>query len=282
MTRALDEVCGTDTIARPIIMTVTWILESNVFAEACFDEMLAHLKERRIPHHVVRVIPFIHEVDGVVPDVSGPVVVYGCIGVHKLALEQGWKPGVFTNADFTTTSYKILGDLFLNKDAVPMRLSEVEAWLRTYGGDHFFIKPDGDNKEFAGTVMSRDEFAGWHADMLGIGYLESNDFDVVVSRPKSLGCEWRVIVVDGRIVTSSLYKQYGMVKAERHILPEVEAAVYDAHKRFAPAPAYVVDIAQADDAYKVVEYNTLNSAGFYDCDVRAVIDAVTDLVERMT
>ena len=262
-------------------MTVTWILESNVFAEACFDEMLAHLRHRRLPHHVVRVIPFIHEVDGVVPEVSGPVVVYGSIGVQKLAETAGWKPGVFTNADFTTTSYKALGDLFLNQDAVRMRLSEVDAWLRSFDGDDFFIKPDGDNKEFAGTVMSRDEFARWHSNMLGIGYLESNDFDVVISTPKSLGCEWRVVVVDGRIVTSSLYRQYGMVKAERHIIPEVEATVYKAHKRFAPAPAYVVDIAQADDTYKVVEYNTLNSAGFYDCDVRAIIDAVTDLVESM-
>jgi hypothetical protein len=262
-------------------MTVTWILESNVFAETCFDEMLAHLKHQGIPHHVVRVIPFIHEVDGVVPEVSGPVVVYGSIGVQKLAQEQGWKPGVFTNAEFATSAYKVLGDLFLNLDAVSMPMSGVEAWLRSYEGDNFFIKPDGDNKEFAGTVMSRDEFARWHSNMLGIGYLESNDFDVVISTPKSLGCEWRVVVVGDRIVTSSLYRQYGIVKAERHIIPEVEATVCEAHKRFAPAPAYVIDIAQAGDAYKVVEYNTLNSAGFYDCDVRAVIDAVTDLVARM-
>ncbi|WP_442577528.1 ATP-grasp domain-containing protein [Mesorhizobium sp. ASY16-5R] len=262
-------------------MTVTWILESNVFAEACFDEMLAHLRHRRLPHHVVRIIPFIHEIDGVVPEVSGPAVVYGSIGVQKLAQRQGWKPGVFTNAEFATSVYKQLGDLFLNLDAVSMPMSAVAQWLRSYEGEHFFIKPDGDNKEFAGTVMSKDEFAGWFLNIAAVGYLDGNDFDVAVSRPKKLGCEWRVVVVDGRIVTSSLYKQWRIAKAERHVIPEVEAAVLEAHKRFAPAPAYVIDIAQADDAYKVVEYNTLNSAGFYDCDVRGIIDAVTDLVERM-
>jgi hypothetical protein len=261
-------------------MSVTWILERKVVAEACFDEMLAHLRERQLPHHTVRVVPFVHEVEGKVPDVHGPVVVYGSIGVQKLAEKHGWKPGVFTNAAFSTRSYKVLGDLFLNADAICMPMSAVSTWLTSYAGDAFFIRPEGDSKEFAGTVMGKQAFSEWHARMLSIGYLDGNDFGVAVSRPKELGCEWRVIVVDGTIVTSSLYRQYGIVKAERHILPDVEAVVRAAHDRFAPAPAYAIDVAQAGDAFKVIEYNTLNSAGFYDCDVRAVIDAVTELVQR--
>lgn len=263
-------------------MTVTWIVESNVFAETCFNDMLAHFTARGIPHHVVRIIPFVHEIDGKAPVVANPVVVYGSIGVQKLAAAQGWVPGVFTNADFNTDAYaRGLGDLFLNADAVAMPLSAVADWLPSWDQDDFFIKPNGDNKEFAGTVMSKAEFVKWHADMLSIGYLETDDFEVVISAPRTLGCEWRVIVVDGRIVTASLYRQYGMVKAERHIIPEVEAVVLEAHRRFAPAPVYVIDVAQVGDDYRIVEYNTFNSAGFYDCDVEAIIDAVTDYVERV-
>ena len=261
-------------------MAVTWIIERDVFAVACFDEMLAHLKRRGLPHHVVRMIPFIHNIDGVVPQVSGPVVVYGSIGVQKLAVEQGWIPGVFAGPDVSTTAYKALGDLFLNADAVAMRLSEVATWLPTYAEETFFIKPNGDNKEFAGAVMTRQAFLDWDSKMRDISYLEDSDVEVIVARPRKLGCEWRVVVVDGRIVTASLYRQDGMVKAERHMIPPVEAAVYEAHRRFAPAPAYVVDIAQVEDDYRVVEYNTLNSAGFYACDVGAIIDAVTAMVER--
>jgi hypothetical protein len=51
-------------------MTVTWILESNVFAETCFDRMVAHLQGNSIPHHIIRVIPFLHEIEGKVPDVT--------------------------------------------------------------------------------------------------------------------------------------------------------------------------------------------------------------------
>lgn len=259
-------------------MAVTWILESNVFAETCFDEMVAHLTERGMPYHVVRIIPFIHEIDGKTPVIDGPCVVYGSIGVQKLAAKHGWSPGVFP-VPTEVEAQEALGDLYLNGDAVRMNISEVNAYTANREGT-FFIKPDTDTKEFAGQVIDFADFYKWYDGMLDSGYLTANDFPVVVSEPKKLGCEWRVVVVDGKIVTSSLYRQYQMVKAERNIIPEVEAIVMAAHARFQPAEAYVIDVAQVGDDYRIIEYNTLNSAGLYDCDARAVIDAVTAFVEK--
>lgn len=260
----------------------TWILEEDVFSEQCFGDMVAHLEARDIPYHLVRIVPFIHEIEGRVPEVTGPCVVYGSIGVQKLAGAHGWLPGVFTNDNFNSDRYAAkLGDLFLNGDVVIMPLSQVLNYVQDWPEDKpFFIKPNGDTKEFAGTVMTPAEFGDWHRNMLNIGYLESSDFDVAISGYKKLGCEWRVVVVDGQICTSSLYRQYGIVKPERHIIPEVEAVVRAAHARFQPAPVYVIDVAQVGDDYKVIEYNTFNSAGFYDCDVAKIIDDVTAYVER--
>lgn len=259
-------------------MAVTWILESNVFAETCFDEMMDHLKERGLTHHVVRIIPFIHEIDGKTPVVDGPCVVYGSIGVQKLAARHGWTPGVFP-IPTEVEAQDALGDLYLNVDAVRMNISEVNAYLANREGT-VFIKPDTDTKEFAGQVIDAPVFGTWYDGMVDSGYLDGNDFPVVISTPKKLGCEWRVVVVDGKIVTSSLYRQYQMVKAERNIIPEVEAIVMEAHRRFQPADAYVIDVAQVGDDYRIIEYNTINSAGLYDCDARAVIDAVTAFVEK--
>ena len=260
---------------------VTWIIESNVFAETCFDDMVAHLKENDMAHHIVRIIPFIHEIDGKVPDVTGPVVVYGSIGVQKLAATHGWLPGVFP-VPTEIEAQRGLGDLYLNHDITRMKISAVATYLAdSYkGGNTVFIKPDTDTKEFAGQVIDALAFNTWYAGMLDSGYLADNDFDVVVSSPKKLGCEWRVVVADGKIVTSSLYRQYQMVKAERNIIPEVEAVVMEAHRRYPVQGAYVIDIAQAGDDYKVIEYNCVNSAGLYDCDARAFIDAVTAFVEE--
>lgn len=266
-------------------MSVTWVLESNVFAEVCFDEMVAHFQANSIPYHVVRVIPFVHEIDGPVPQIEGPCVVYGSIGVQKLARKHGWTPGVFTDeVGFSEAgAVAALGDLMVNADARRMLISEVADYAFERGHDReFFIKPNTDTKQFAGTVMEGYEFVPWLAKMHNTGYLDDNDFEVVVSEPKKLGCEWRVVVVDGRIVESSLYRQYGIVKPERHIIPEVEQIVMEAHNRFVPAPAYVIDIAQVryGDEWdcRVIEYNTLNSAGLYACRPGPIIDAINEML----
>jgi hypothetical protein len=258
----------------------TWILETNVFAEVCFNQMVEHFKKTNIPYHTVRVIPFVHEIDGKVPQIQGPCVVYGSIGVQKLARKHGWYPGVFNDPEtFTYTNYRDqLGDLFLNPDAACMKLSEVWDYVVQGELDDFFIKPNSDNKEFAGTVLPFEDFGKWVKNMRDIGYLEENDFDVVVAEPKKLGCEWRVVVGD-EISSCSIYRQYGKVMPELHIIPEVEELVAEAHSRFVPAPAYVIDIAQVGNEYKVIEYNTFNSAGLYACDVAKIINDINKLVD---
>jgi len=255
---------------------ITWILERDVFAEVCFNEMIDHFKTNDIPYRVVRIIPFIHEIEGKVPQVSNPIVVYGSIGVQTLAEKHGWNPGVWTNDNFSSGGSIDISDLLVNDSFEIMKLSEVADKVKL---SEFFIKPNSDNKEFAGMVITREEFATWHAKMLDINYLETDDFDVIIAPYKKLGCEWRVVVVNGKISSSSLYRQYGIVKPQRHIIPEVENIVMEAHSRFVPAPVYVVDVAQVGDEYKIIEYNTFNSAGLYACDVGKIIDDINAFLQ---
>jgi len=79
---------------------ITWVLESDVFSEKCYDRMIKHFNDKYIPFHIVKVIPFIHEIEGIVPDIGGKCVVYGSIGTQKLAIDNGWAPGVWTNEQF--------------------------------------------------------------------------------------------------------------------------------------------------------------------------------------
>lgn len=268
---------------------ITWVLEKNVFAEVCFDEMVAHFEEHGIPYHVVSVIPMLHEIEGRVPNIAGPCVVYGSIGAQKLAKRYGWSPGSFYDPDtFNYETYRDkLGDLLLNPDAVKLPISRLPKHIDDRGlmETEIFIKPNGDTKEFAGEVMLGEKFTPWYRGMIESGYLDGNDFDIVVASKKKLGCEWRVAVVDGKIIESSLYRQWQRVMPERHILPEVEEIIMQAHARFVPAPAYIVDVAQLYDdngeyTFKVIEYNTLNSAGFYAMSPGPIIDAINVMLEN--
>lgn len=271
----------------------TWVLETNVFSEKCFDEMIAHFKAAGIPYETVRIIPFVHEIDGKKPVIEpgGNVIAYGSLGIQKLCNREGWAPGVWYDPEtFNYQAYAdALGDLLLNHDMKRMALSHLPAYLVGKPEKPFFIKPNGDTKEFAGTVLSPAEADDWIKQMRDSGYIDEADFDVIVAPVKTLGCEWRAVVVDGVIASCSLYRQWNTVRPERHIIPEVELVIQQAHKRHAPADVYVVDIAQVeafDDngwrywQYKVIEYNTFNSAGLYDCDVAAIIDSINEMVMR--
>ena len=202
-------------------MRVTWVLESNVFSERCFDEMVDHLRRHEYPFHIVQIIPFSHELVGPTPIVEGPCVAYGSLGVQKLATSQGWKPGVWTNDGFASTTYASrLGGLFLNHGLVKCRFSDVPAKVRALDWGTFFIKPDSDGKAFAGTLVDWAEMDDWVDTLRGSGLLTENDFDVVLAQPKSLGREWRTVVVGGQVAAFSLYRRYQRVWTDRSIEPE--------------------------------------------------------------
>lgn len=259
----------------------TWILEKDVFSYNQEAKMISWLKDNNVPFHQVRIVPFIHEVDGKIPVVSGPVIVYGSIGSQKLADKENWVPGVFTGVEINETELiKQFGNMYLNNDAQICKFRELPTRV-TVG--EVFIKPNTDTKEFAGTVIEAHKMKEWIDSMMKSGYLAESflDTEVVVSKPKNIGCEWRLIIVDGKIAAHSVYRQYGIVKPEIWLPKEAEDFANKAISVYNPLDVYVLDICQIEDgSYKVIEINTFNSAGWYDCDVDKVMSAVTSFVEK--
>lgn len=259
-------------------MTVTWIIEQDVFNEVCYDKMITHFKQNSIPFKTVRIIPFIHEVEGKTPapDTKN-VVCYGSIGIQKLAKKQNWNPGVWTNDNFNSGVYsEKLGDLFLNNTTEIMLISEVISKVQL---DEFFIKPNSDDKEFAGQVMLKTDFAEWYQKMIDIGYLESNDFEVAISCPIDIADEYRLVVVNNKIIAGSIYKRFGRVMPKEGWLPEFQDIINDIN--WSPADVYVVDMGLTEDGWKVIEYNTFNSSGFYECNVADIIDSINEYLNEL-
>lgn len=139
---------------------VTWVLQSNIFNEQCFDDMVRHFERRSIPHCVVKMVPFSHEVIGPTPEPQGNIVVYGSIGVQELAIRKGWKPGVWTGTEqFNYSKYcERTGDLMLNADCVICPLSQARDIAAELDLDEFFMKPNADSKVFNGIVTTHEEF----------------------------------------------------------------------------------------------------------------------------
>ena len=256
---------------------VTWIIEQNVFNEVCFEKMVSFLKERSIAHHLVKIIPFVHEIEGKIPTVSGPVVVYGSIGSQKLSQKMNWTPGVFSGKFAESDYVEILGKLCVNPDVKIIPLSKV---VEQIDMDEFFIKPNTDTKEFAGQILEKKEFEVWYNKMVSIGYLDNNDFDVVVAPLVEIKKENRLVVVDGQVVAGSMYRLNDRTNQAEIDYLSFQSFVTDVEKIFKPSDVYVMDVGLTEDGWKIIEYNTFNSAGFYMCNVTSIMESINSYIEK--
>lgn len=262
----------------------TWVFEDKVFSDKFYEIIHKTMKTLSVPYHMVRVIPFLHEIEGTTPTITDHnIVIYGSIGLQSLAKKNNWLPGVWAGETFSESYYApLLKDLYFNYDSQKMQMTEILLKVKM---KEFFIKPDADTKEFAGQIMKFDEFSDWYTKMMNIGYLDNNDFPVSISSPKQIGQEIRVVVVDRKISSASIYRKYRMlyerkIEEDSFLFSEIESIWNKVSKVFVPAPVFAMDLVQTDDGYKVLEFNSFNSAGMYACDFTKIVSEINIFLEK--
>lgn len=260
---------------------VRWVVQQNLGSADDVAKLVAFLERESVPWTPLRVIPF----DDTPPDVpaEGRALFYGSTTLMKNVARAGrWFPGVFFDKprfDFTALRdgygphlLNIVSELttvrdFTARDLDPQAL--------------FFVRPAGDLKEFQGDVMEFGEVRGWREGLASSNGPMSLDTVIQVAPPIHIDREWRTVVVDGAVVASSQYR----VSGRRNVNDEVPADVVDfataMAARYAPAPVFVLDVGETADGLRVIETNCFNSAGFYWCDVHAIVREVTAYVRRM-
>lgn len=253
-----------------------WVLQSNLYGEKSFADLVDQLERQQVPHTLVKLVPFDHII---VPDVDidGPVFVCGSTSLGKVAEKKGWKPGYFDenlNMETVTSHY---GDEMLNFNMVVSKLKDVK-----YRWDRFFIRPVSDKKQFAGTVMDWEEFSTWQQQIIELDGTSSwtsltGDDEILVAPVVDILQEYRFFVVDGNIVTGSLYKRGTQV----FYSSDVDQPVIDYAQKMVnvwePNRAFCLDVAVTAGGYRVIEINALNSSGFYECDMGKFVQAINDM-----
>ena len=167
--------------------------------------------------------------------------------------------------DFVFTS---LGDFIRRKDF----------FYKILGNDNgLFIKPDGNDKLFAGEVLREKDFDGWRGDMKGFGV--SSSTMILVSSPVQILREWRTVVFDREFLTGSLYKKRVEGELSVEIESDCPADMIDYVNKVAGeydgCRIYCLDVAETIDGFKVVEIGSLNCCGLYDCDIDLIVDKAT-------
>ena len=259
-----------------------WILQTNLFNEKEWDNLVSTLDRFSIPYSIHKVIPFIGELIPKAAPLQKKVVCFGSYSMRHTAKKFGWNPGVYDlfNVNFVE-QMKHWGKYMLNAD------SKVCALKDAHITESKFIRPIDDSKYFAGKVFEPEEFNSWRHDICEDGYDYGNSLRpetlVQICEPKEIYSEYRYWIINGKIVTRSLYKRGARVIYSPEVDNEVDwfAAMFAFDiigKPLSWLPkAYVLDVCDTPDGYKIVEINTINSAGFYAGDVQAIVMALEEL-----
>jgi hypothetical protein len=256
-----------------------WIIQSDLSRESALVELVELLERFEIPFDTVRVAPFGAGID---PDleVVDPAVVVGSVSLARHAIRMGWKPGAWlgrrSEDDFAYDScISACGSEMLNADARSIPFGD----LLVLNLDNFFVRPVADSKLFAGTVLLHAEATEWRdrlrsADSRGTITPET---PILVSTVKPILTETRFVVVDGKVVTGSLYRRGRTVIHSPEIEPHVLAYARARAAGWTPDRVCVMDVADTPNGPRIIEFNNFNSAGWYACDVSKIVQAIEAL-----
>lgn len=275
--RAYPRDVSRDGHSRMVKRAMYWVLQKNLFDERGYGELISAIERFGFPHgfHDSFESHVVPEVEILPPE---RVIVMGTVGLCRIAKERGWRPGSFLNENFDfEVQRQHWGDEMLNAHALVCAFGDLPEQLRP-----FFLRPVHDTKTLNGMVLDWAEYLDLRSRIeRGEKHPRSSldlDTPVVVASKKAIQREWRLWIVDGEVVTQSLYKVNGKALVTEDVPPEVVRYGREIAKRWSPARAYVLDVAGTADGYRVIEVNNINSAGFYAASTTAIVAALASLL----
>ncbi|MEP0820941.1 MULTISPECIES: ATP-grasp domain-containing protein [Trichocoleus] len=261
-------------------MLTTWIVQTNVEPESTSPILLrqACAVEQR-PFCEISVIPGCAALP-TMPAIDGPVVFHGRTTLILRASEHPkWQRGIFFDpVDFQHRAYAAAyGDQLLNADA---RITSWEDFLREPRdpAELVFLKPNDDLKRFTGGVLSVAECFTLYQQLRRATRPINPASEVVIGQPREIDGEWRLFIVEGEVVSGSMYRPSGDAYLPHDLVLFAEHIA----SQWMPAPVFVLDVARVEQTWKVVECNCFNGCRFYLADVARIVRAVSQYQERET
>ncbi|HBY64834.1 MAG TPA: hypothetical protein DEG42_00270 [Acholeplasmataceae bacterium] len=171
-------------------------------------------------------------------------------------------------------------------NTAPIRLDEAIKFLETRPSDEmWFTRPSKDLKEYTGLVDTAGELVLWLRDRVlcasSGSYQLQPDTMIVLSEPQNIDAEYRWFIVGGKVITGSMYRNNGQLFSQRQVDKGVILEAQEFADKWLPNSCCVMDLALINESeMKVIEFNCINSSGFYDCDVNAIFKALWEYHTR--
>lgn len=261
---------------------VHWVIQTNLLNDTQVNAIWYAAIEAGCEVHPAIVIPFQDELgnESEIPEMDGTVIPYGSCKLTKLSKKRGWNGNCYDENTFDVQVWNACRHDMLNSDAEIMRVKDTvkffESDTTADEEDYWFIRPVKDLKEFSGTVAQVADIKNWMCSPKSGNFSFGDDTLIMLSPTKKIYSESRFFVVGGKVVDGSYYRMGGRLMSHHITQPELYALAQEIADKWLPHECCVMDLADTDQGVKVIEFNTINSSGFYDHDVKKIVNAMTE------
>ena len=255
---------------------IQWVVQRNLTSKTDLESLQLSCEATGVTFQPIDIIPFSSSLPAF--DNNRRSIFYGSTTLCSLvAANDQLKAGLFfDDALFSIENYfNRWGKYMLNYGAVVTTFQSL--MNQDEASDKlFFIRPDDDSKSFSGETKSFGEIKSWYDQLKMVENTNlSPDTAIVVSTPYNIHYEWRLWIVNGKVVTASKYRTYFRLTKERGCPPEVIAFAESRCREYTPHAVFVMDVCLCGDDFFIVECGCMNAAGFYHADVTAIVAAVS-------
>lgn len=260
---------------------INWIIQKNLVRSEVLEQMKNAIKKDGEYFEEVKIVPFSLDLPQILHNDMFNIV-YGSTTFMLNAYEnERWKTGVFFDHErFSMSHYvQVWGSNMLNFEGNLIRLDQIKE-IKSKAETNWFLRPNYDGKEFAGFVDRFEKLIEWSERICSLKMSNFNSETLVwISKPHLIQKEWRLFVVDNKIVSAARYMVNGDLAISLNDLPfEMLEFANDRINEFRLHDVYVMDIALCENQYKMIECNCFNGTGFYQHDIEKIVFAINHFI----
>jgi hypothetical protein len=256
---------------------VRWVVQSNLTNPDDLIGLRGSCKQLNVPCIEVQIIPFSNELPAfdITPCNN---IYYGSTTFNSLVYNNKvTRSGLFFDPElFTIENYiNKWGQYMLNYGA------SITTFQNLIHSNHnsqkqLFIRPNDDSKSFAGEVKRFDEIKNWHEKLQSLsGSTLTLDSKIVVSEPYNIHYEWRLWIVNKKVIAASKYREYFKLSKAQGCPASVVAFAEERCNEYTPHDVFVMDICLCGNELYIIECGCMNGAGFYSANINQIVTAVT-------
>lgn len=266
-----------------------FVVQVNLMNEQTLHKIKTAVDNANFPVQYVSILPFTREIVSDAPLEGTDFIPYGSTNMTNVAYSKEWRGCFFDLNKFDYKEYvKNFGNTMLNDSNCILTAIECIDFLKNYSKlykyEEIFVRPALDLKTFAGFTDTVEHVYEWLCYAASViqpdnCYAIAPDTRIVIDRPQNIHAEWRWFIVGGEVIDGSMYRYMNGLHLSHETDTDVIAEVQKLADQWLPSPCCVMDtclLATGENKPRIIEFNCINSSGFYDHDVDKILSALYD------